>query len=93
MLGDAPLDFMRAGRAADELVNRVAQLEGAFGDPGNGPGQEGPLLPQPGGGDGNPGRPGSRTSVPGTDTWAAGHSEPTDDHLRLAKRRYPGHAR
>src|SRR5215469_10547017 len=48
VLGDAPLDFLRADRGADELVNRVAQLEGALGDPGDGPGQDGPLRPQPG---------------------------------------------
>src|SRR5215467_9756021 len=48
VLGDVPLDFLRADRGADELVNRVAQLEGALGDPGDGPGQDGPLRPQPG---------------------------------------------
>jgi hypothetical protein len=29
----------------------VAQLEGALGDPGHGPGQDGPPRPQPGGSD------------------------------------------
>jgi hypothetical protein len=51
VLGEVPLDFLRADRGADELVDGVAQLEGALGDAGDGPGQEGPLRPQPGGSD------------------------------------------
>ena len=51
VLGDLPQDFLRAGRGADELVNGVAQLEGALGDPGDGPGQVGLVRPMPGGSD------------------------------------------
>jgi hypothetical protein len=51
VLDDVPHDFLRTDRGAAELVNAVAQLEGALGNPGDRPGQVSPLRPQPGGSD------------------------------------------